>query len=115
VLEESVRLVFVTGPDADTLQSIGSVLVEESLAACVNVLPGITSVYRWEGELRVDAEAMAIIKTTEARVQAARLRVAELHPYDVPEFVAVDVAEGSPAYLHWVRESVTDGSGDGEA
>lgn len=113
--DESVRLVFVTGPDTDTLQSIGRVLVEESLAACVNVLPGVTSVYRWEGQVRADAEAMAIIKTTEARVQAARLRVAELHPYDVPEFVAVDVAEGSPAYLRWVRESVTNGSGDGEA
>ena len=56
-----------------------------------------------------------MIKTTEGCVQAARLRVAELHPYDVPEFVAVEVAEGSPAYLRWVRESVTDGSGDGEA
>ena len=115
MLEESVRIVFVTGPDAETLQSIGRVLVEEGLAACVNVLPGVTSVYRWEGETRVDPEAMAIVKTTEARVQAARLRVGELHPYDVPEFVAVDVAEGSPAYLHWVRDSVTDGSGDGEA
>ena len=115
MLDESVRIVFVTGPDAETLQSIGRVLVEEGLAACVNVLPGVTSVYRWEGETRVDPEAMAIVKTTEARVQAARLRVGELHPYDVPEFVAVDVAEGSPAYLHWVRESVTDGSGDGEA
>ena len=115
MLDESARIVFVTGPDAETLQSIGRVLVEEGLAACVNVLPGVTSVYRWEGETRVDPEAMAIVKTTEARVQAARLRVGELHPYDVPEFVAVDVAEGSPAYLHWVRESVTDGSGDGEA
>ncbi|NNK49782.1 MAG: divalent-cation tolerance protein CutA [Gemmatimonadetes bacterium] len=115
VPERSVRIVFVSGPDAETLQSMGRVLVEEGLAACVNVFPGITSVYRWEGETRVEPECMAMIKTTEGCVQAVRLRVADLHPYDVPEFVAVKVAEGSPAYLRWVRESVTDGSGDGEA
>jgi periplasmic divalent cation tolerance protein len=115
VLEPSVRVVFVTGPDAETMEAIGRSLVEEGLAACVNVLPGVTSVYRWDGETRVDPEALAMIKTTEGCVQAARLRVAELHPYDVPEFVAVKVAEGSPAYLRWVRESVMNGSGDGEA
>jgi periplasmic divalent cation tolerance protein len=115
VTERAVRVVFVTGPDADTLESIGRALVEEGLAACVNVVPGISSVYRWDGETRVDREALALIKTTEGCVQASRLRVEELHPYDVPEFVAVEVGEGSPAYLRWVRESVTDGSGDGEA
>lgn len=113
--EPEVRVVFVSGPDAAMLESVGRVLVEEGLAACVNVIPGITSVYRWEGETRVDSEALALIKTTEDCVQAARLRVSELHPYDLPEFVAVEVAEGSPAYLRWVRESVTKGSGDVEA
>jgi len=115
VPEAGVRVIFVTGPEADTLQSIGRVLVEEGLAACVNVLPGITSVYRWEGETRADREALALIKTTEDRVEATRLRVMELHPYDVPEFIAMEVAEGSPAYLRWVRESVTRGNRDGEA
>lgn len=113
--EGAVRVVFVTGPDADTLESVGRALVEEGLAACVNVFPGIRSVYRWDGETRVEPEALAMIKTTEGCVQAARLKIADLHPYDVPEFLAVEVAEGSPAYLRWVRESVTDGSGDGEA
>jgi len=115
VREPRVRVIFVTGPETDTLRSIGRVLVEEGLAACVNVVPGITSVYRWEGEIRTEPEAMAIIKTTEDLVQAARLRVAELHPYDVPEFIAMEVAEGSPAYLRWVRESVTKGNRDVEA
>jgi periplasmic divalent cation tolerance protein len=115
VREPTIRVIFVTGPEADTLHSIGRVLVEEGLAACVNVVPGITSVYRWEGETRTDPEALAIIKTTEDRVHATHLRVAELHPYDVPEFIAMEVAEGSPAYLRWVRESVTKGNRDGEA
>ena len=113
--ESGVRVVFMTGPDASTLESIGRALVDEGLAACVNVIPEITSVYRWEGETQTDGEALAMIKTTDDCVQAARIRVTELHPYDVPEFVAVEVAEGSPAYLRWVRESVTKGIGDGEA
>jgi periplasmic divalent cation tolerance protein len=115
VPEAGVRVIFVTGPEADTLQSIGRVLVEEGLAACVNVFPGITSVYRWEGETREDQEALALIKTTEDRVEATRLRVMELHPYDVPEFIAMEVAEGSPAYLRWVRESVMRGNRDDDA
>ncbi len=112
--ERGVRVVLVTGPEPETLESIGRVLVEERLAACVNIIPGVTSVYRWEGEIRTDSEALAVIKTTEDCVQAARLRVAELHPYEVPEFVALEVVEGSPAYLQWVRESVATGSGDGQ-
>jgi len=114
VPERGVRVVLVTGPEPATLESIGRVLVEERLAACVNIIPGVTSVYRWEGEIRADSEALAVIKTTEDCVQAARLRVAELHPYDVPEFVALEVVEGSPAYLQWVRESVATGGGDGQ-
>ena len=113
--ETGVRVIFVTGPEADTLQSIGRVLVEEGLVACVNVIPGLTSVYRWEGETRADQEALALIKTTEDRVEATRLRFMELHPYDVPEFIAMEVAEGSPAYLRWVRESVMRGNRDDEA
>ena len=112
--ERGVRVVLVTGPEPATLETIGRVLVEEQLAACVNIIPGVTSVYRWEGEIRADSEALAVIKTTEDCVQAARLRVAELHPYDVPEFVALEVVEGSPAYLQWVRESVATGGGDGQ-
>jgi len=114
VPERGVRVVLVTGPDPATLESIGRALVEEGLAACVNVIPGVTSVYRWEGETRADSEALAMIKTTEDCVQAARIRVAELHPYEVPEFVALEVAEGSPAYLRWVRESVLTGGDDGQ-
>jgi len=115
VTEPAVRVVFVTGPDAAALEAMGRVLVEEGLVACVNIVPGITSVYRWEDRVQSDPEALAILKTTGDRVEAARLRVCELHPYDVPEFVAVEVAEGAPAYLRWVRESVAGGNPDVEA
>ena len=113
--EPAVRVVLVSGPDSETLESIGRSLVDERLAACVNIIPGMTSVYRWQGETKADPEALAIIKTTRDRIPAVQLRVADLHPYDVPELVSLEVAEGSPAYLRWVTESVTEGRGDVEA
>jgi periplasmic divalent cation tolerance protein len=105
----------VTGPDRETLVRIGRALVEERLAACVNVLPGHMSVYRWEGEVHVDAEALAVVKTTGSAAQSVCQRVAELHPYDLPECVAINVVEGSRRYLEWVRESVGERKPDGEA
>lgn len=107
-MADSVCAVFVSGPDRETLVRIGRALVEERLVACVNVLPEVTSIYRWEGEVNVDGEALAMIKTTHGRVTAVCQRVAELHPYDLPECVAVDVAAGAERYLDWVRESVQE-------
>lgn len=113
--ERDVRIVFVTGPERQSLEAIGRSLVEERLAACVNVFSGVSSVYRWEGDVQTDSEAVAMIKTTEDRVPDLRKRIADLHPYEVPEFLAVEVTGGSPAYLNWVRESVRMGEPDVEA
>lgn len=107
-MTEPVCVVFVSGPDRETLVRIGRALVEQGLAACVNVLPEVTSVYRWEGEMSVDGEALAMVKTTRERVPAVCGRVAELHPYDLPECIALDVVAGSQRYLGWVQESVQE-------
>lgn len=99
-------LCFSTCPDVETAAKIARVLVEEQLAACVNRLPGVLSTYRWQGEIHEDAEVLLMIKTTRARFEALRGRLAELHPYEVPELVAVEIADGLPAYLDWlVRET----------
>lgn len=102
-------LVLVTGPDRPTLASLGRTVVEERLAACVNVLDGVRSIYRWEGAVERADEALALVKTTEARLEGLRARVLDLHPYDTPEFVALGVDAGSEAYLRWIEESVSDG------
>ena len=81
-------------------------LVDEQLAACVNVLPPMQSVYRWQGQVHVDDERQLVIKTSASRIEALERRVRALHPYDVPEWLVLDVAGGSPAYLDWL-ESVT--------
>jgi periplasmic divalent cation tolerance protein len=83
------------------------VLVDERLAACVNILHVMTSVYRWKGTIEEDREQQLVIKTTSDRVEALEARFHELHPYDVPEFLVIAVIGGSPAYLEWLRESVS--------
>jgi periplasmic divalent cation tolerance protein len=87
--------------------SLGRTLVEEGLAACVNVLPPMESVYRWQGSVHQDAERQLVIKTRAERLDALQGRLKTLHPYEVPEFLVLPVSAGSPGYLEWVKGSVT--------
>ena len=94
------------GAQADAA-AFARVLVDERLAACVNVLPAMTSVYGWKGAIEEDGEQQLVIKTSSDRVAALEARFHELHPYDVPEFLVISVTGGSSAYLAWLGESVT--------
>lgn len=100
-VSEEIRVVLVTAP-VDGALPLARRLVEERLVACGNVLPGATSVYRWEGRVQEDAEALLVLKTRAGRVAALRERVVELHEYELPEFLVLDVADGLPDYLGWV-------------
>ena len=93
---------FSTCPDAASADRIAATLVEERLAACVNVLPGVRSTYRWQDQVRRDDELLLVIKTTGDRLDALRERLTAIHPYELPELVAVEAAGGSPAYLDWI-------------
>lgn len=101
------RVVLVTAPSAEAGTAIGRALVDERLAACVNVVPGLTSIYRWQGQREEASECLLVIKTDAARYAALERRVLELHPYSVPEVLALPVEAGAPAYVQWVKESVT--------
>lgn len=92
-----------TCPDEASAERIATALVEEGLAACVNRIPGIASTYRWQGKVCHDREVLLIIKTTSERFDAVRERILGLHPYELPEVVAVDIARGLPAYLDWIE------------
>lgn len=101
----TVSIVLTTiGADADAA-SIAKTLVDERLAACVNILPPMTSVYRWQGNVEQDREQQMVIKTTSDRVEALHARLRQLHPYELPEFLVL-AASGSDAYQAWVGESV---------
>jgi periplasmic divalent cation tolerance protein len=103
--ETDYVLVMTTLPaDADAAQFARS-LVEERLAACVNLLPAMDSTYRWEGQVERETERQLFIKTSRSRVAALWERVRELHPYDVPEFLVLPIVDGNEAYLRWVGES----------
>ncbi len=100
-------IVLTTVGAAFEVGSLAQVLVEERLAACVNVLPPMQSVYRWQGDVHVDDERQLIIKTSADRVDALQLRLAALHPYDVPELLVLEVASGGQAYLEWLVAATT--------
>jgi periplasmic divalent cation tolerance protein len=95
-------VVLVTAPTPERAAEIARALVEERLAACGNVVPAIRSIYRWEGRVQDDQEALLVLKTTRDRFEALRERVLALHPYQVPEVIALEVEAGSAPYLAWI-------------
>lgn len=101
-----VLLVLVTAPTPEVAADLARALVEARLAACGNVVPGLRSIYRWEGRVQDDAEALLLLKTTRDRFEALRDEVLRRHPYQVPEVLALPVEAGSAAYLAWVRGQV---------
>lgn len=101
------RVVLVTAPDPATAESLVRRLVEEGVVACGNILPGVTSIYRWKGAVEHDREALIVFKTTTQGARRLVERVPELHPYDVPEVLVLDVETGHGPYLEWVSENVS--------
>ena len=103
---ERVYVVFITAPRGKG-EEIAAKLVEARLAACVNVVGGVRSIYWWKGRVERDEEDLLVVKTTGSRLEELIRFVKEIHPYEVPEVIAVPVEKGLPEYLAWVEESVT--------
>jgi periplasmic divalent cation tolerance protein len=102
VTEDGLAVVLCTAPDAAAAEALARALVEERLAACAQLVPGLTSVYRWDGAVRADAEVLILMKTRRPLVPALFRRAAELHPYDVPELVSLAADQVADAYARWV-------------
>jgi len=100
-----ILVVLTTWPDIETARAAARTLVEEQLAACGNLVPGIESIYRWQGRIETSAEVIVIFKTVATSYARLEARLRELHPYEVPEIVAVPVLAGLPEYLNWVKSS----------
>jgi periplasmic divalent cation tolerance protein len=103
-------IVLTTMPDDARADELARTLVDERLAACVNVHGPMMSTYRWKGSVERDAERQLVIKTTRDRVAALEARLRLLHPYELPEFVVIGVESGSDAYLQWVGDETQSGS-----
>ncbi|XP_049281927.1 protein CutA homolog [Anopheles funestus] len=100
---------FVTVPDNTVAVNVGRQLVEKSLVACVNIIPGLTSIYAWEGKINEDPEVLMMIKTRTSRVEELIRFVREIHPYSVAEVIAFPIAEGNAPYLDWIGKTVPKG------
>jgi periplasmic divalent cation tolerance protein len=109
VPDVAALVILSTFPDAERAAQVARVLVDERLAACVNLIPAVRSIYRWQGAIQDDAESLAIIKSTTACYAQLASRLAELHPYDVPEIIALPLIDGHPKYLAWLAGQVQPG------
>lgn len=101
-MDSQPLVVFCTCPDQASAERIAATVVEERLAACVNMLPGLTSIYRWREQIQRDTELLLLLKTQGTVYPLLEARIRELHPYDVPEIIALPVRMGSSAYLDWI-------------
>lgn len=99
-------VVLVTAPDAEVAARIARTLVEEKLAACGNVLPGLRSIYRWKGLVEDASEALLVLKTARDRFDAIVDRIRAIHPYELPEVIALPIAAGYDEYLDWIVGSL---------
>ncbi len=104
-MADEALLVLSTFPDAATARRIARELVEKKCAACANLLPPVESIYWWEGKVETGNETLAFFKTTASRYEALETSLRQLHPYDVPEIIALPIAQGLPEYLRWVSEN----------
>jgi periplasmic divalent cation tolerance protein len=103
---QELRLVLCTFPDATTARQIGTSLIEMQLAACVNLIPGLESIYRWQGRIETSSEVLALFKTRAACLAAFESELTAAHPYEVPEIVVIDPVSVAGPYLVWVLENV---------
>lgn len=106
-MSDRILLALCTCPDHTCAEAIANRLVEDGLAACVNILPAISSVYRWQGSLETSQESMLLIKTRSERYPEIERSIRKLHPYELPEVIAVSVAQGLPDYLRWIEQCTT--------
>ena len=104
-MSENHIVMLCTVPDHGSGEHIALALVEEKLAACVNLVPSVVSIYRWEGKITKAAEALLIIKTSAARFEAVRTAISLLHPAKVPEVIALTITAGSEEYIKWITEN----------
>ena len=105
-MSADLQIVLCTTPDRETAELIAGALVSEQLAACVNILPGVTSMYHWQGAVEQSDEVLLIIKTSQTVWPMLEAQIKALHPYELPEIVAVPIKTGEAEYIQWLENSI---------
>jgi periplasmic divalent cation tolerance protein len=106
-MSTDLQIVLCTTPDREAAELIANTLVAEKLAACVNILPGVTSVYRWQGAIEQSEELLLVIKTSQTVWPMLEAQIQALHPYELPEIVAVPIKTGEAEYIQWLENTIT--------
>jgi len=113
--QEQFLMVVTTCPDNETAHLVANKIIERSLAACVNILPEVVSIYQWKGERQQGTEHILLIKTEKSRYTELQNLITESHPYELPEVIAVPISEALPEYLSWIKSAILDSAIDREA
>ena len=100
---DAILLCLCSCPDATSAEQLAGALVGERLAACINIVPGLRSVFRWQGSVQRESEVLLLVKTCADRLDALTATIVRLHPYELPEIIAISPSAGLPAYLDWIR------------
>lgn len=103
-----INTILCSCPNRETAEEIARQLVERRLAACVSILPGMTSIYRWQGKVETESEELLLIKTSQPSTDALQTALVQLHPYDVPEIIVIPIEDGHRPYFDWVDQCTTD-------
>ncbi len=106
LLRMNYHVIYCTCPNNAVANAISKLLVQNKLAACVNILPNITSIYEWRGELQRDQELLLLIKSRSDKFEELKQAIIKLHPYELPEIIAVSIDNAVPNYLNWINESL---------
>jgi len=109
-MDKNAILIISSAPDTATSEKIANRLIEQDLAACVNIVPGMRSIYKWQGKLESGSEQLLLIKAPQTMYAAIEKQIAAMHPYELPEIIAVSIEAGLPAYLDWVGERMPNKS-----
>lgn len=105
-LKSNYYIAFTTCPNSDIANHLAQEVIEQQLVACVNIIPTIHSIYKWQGEITQDSESLLIMKTQQQHLAALESFIQKQHPYDVPEFITISIESGSKAYLDWITASL---------
>jgi len=106
LLSMNYHMIYCTCPDNEVANQISKTLVQNKLAACVNILPNITSIYTWQGELQQDQELLLLIKSRSDKFEDIKQAIINIHPYELPEIIAVSIDNAVPNYLNWINETL---------
>ncbi len=105
--DKDTILVLVTAPDRSEAEKIGGDLLEKKLAACVNIISGVTSIYRWKDKVQTDSEVLMLVKTQRELFNKVKVSIVSLHSYELPEIITINISDGLPEYLNWIIKETT--------